>query len=1274
MRLSKITLNGFKSFADRTSFTFDHPITSIVGPNGCGKSNVVDAVKWVLGEQSAKSLRGGAMLDVIFNGASGRKPAGMASVSLQFDNPSRPDGTRHLPVDAEKVTITRQLYRDGTSTYLINSLKARLRDVRNLFYDTGIGTNAYSIIEQGKVDQMLVSNPVDRRIIFEEAAGISKFKQQKKEALRKLERTDQNLLRCKDKIEEVQKRLRAVKIQAGRARNYQEYSTRLKELRLMHSLAEFHKLGLETAELQERMALTEARRAEAHAALSAAEEARNEAESRRQRLQGELRQMEQAKMLRQADQNQARQRKQFAENALAELHQQIENEVRRQQELRDRMEQIDKQHQQQAQELEGLKEKLAGAESAIVSLQEEYRTRQHGLNEAQANLEDEKAGIINLLRRSTQCQNQIQSLDVFERNLAGQRDRLSSRSQALGGELEELLTRQDDLGRRIDEVTDLLEDQTLKLEEQKVAESELSEEQRRLSEKLTVAKEERSALASRRGLLKELEEAQTGVDDAVKAVLARKAASAGDDEPEFEFVAGLLAEMVEADVENAALIEAGLGQYAQSLIVPNQEALAPGEASLNTLGGRVTFLAIDAVETYGHCASWMAEAAQAGARPMIELIRFDATLGPLMWNLLGRTWVVNDLSAAWSLREKLGTGHRFVTQSGQVVEADGRVIAGPLGETTGAGLISRRSELAELAQRIGQYDKTISADQSALAALSDRASHIAGVQQELRQAIYNASTMRVEYAGKLDQIRSQIARIEKEQPLISAEVEQLHKQINDAARQREDHRGQVEALETESTEGKQRVAELEAGITQFRVQAEQSREAITSARIEISKLSEQISSGQRQMRQQEIARADAERQMRQIENALADRTSRIEGYEQTITLAAETIAECETALVELAQGLVRLATELEEASAQVGQAAGGVKEHRAAAEQADHESHRQQVDLRELEVRIEGVRQRAMEQLGLDIVAASEGYEAKEIDWLAVEDEIQELKGKIDRLGNVNLDAIQEQGELEGRESNLGEQIADIERAKGELEELITRLNEESRTRFMQTFEQIREQFAGPGGMFRKLFGGGKADLMLIPDEEGNTDWLESGVEVVAKPPGKEPQSIRLLSGGERTMVAVALLLSIFKSRPSPFCVLDEVDAALDEANVERFVSVLRGFLDQTHFIIITHHKRTMQAADQLYGVTMPERGVSRRVSVRFDQVGNDGRLSEEAVRAAATQAQTDETGEEEIALPGPGELATAGEPDSEDTGTGSNRSRLAAMFEESNPVEISSS
>jgi chromosome segregation protein len=1305
MRLAKLTLAGFKSFADKTEIRFDEPIVGIVGPNGCGKSNVVDAIKWVLGEQSAKSLRGGAMMDVIFNGSSTRKPAGMASVTLTFDNPvieennqpSEPPSEqdtadppletdnsqaatqprratqripRALQLDLDTVAVTRQLFRDGTSEYLINGQRARLRDIKELFMDTGVGTDAYSIIEQGKVDVLLQANAQERREIFEEAAGISRFKQRKKEALRKLERTEQNLTLCRQRMEDTEKRLRAVKSQAAKARNYQQYNDRLSELQLQYALAEYHDLQQKLDDINAQLAQAQTQRQQAGDALAEQEQALQQAEQERQSLAAKQKQYDQQRMEKQSAKEQAEQRAEFARSNLDDLHKQIEREDQRLGELDERRQQLEQDQADHEQQANQLHQQQQDADQRLEQAQAQAKDLQHKLNEKRSELEDEKSGISQLTRRVSQLHSEINSIDAYEQSLISTRDKLDDRAKNVSNQLEDLLSKRDDAQARLDETESLIEREQQQLEHQQSLAGDYDGQIRELTDRLSQAKEKRSGLDSRRAVLQEMQDQLEGIADPVKAVLAHRSTEHDDTPGPFHFVRGLLAELIEADVKHAPIVEAALGDYQQALIVDRLADICNEQTrdALDSLGGRVTFLPIDrplqtnetTATTFGlgGCAHG---AAVQSMRCVADLIGYPDWLAPAVHWLLGRTLIVRDLDAALMLAGALPSGYRFVTEQGELLEADGRVQAGPAAAAGETGLIGRRSELASLNEQVAALGQSIEADEQQLQQLSDQAAHVEQVADQLRQSLNDAKSMRVELASRLENLNSQIQSLENEQPEIAKETEQIHTRLREQDEKRREHRDEAERLQQQESERQQRVEAIETELNDLQQQLDQAQEQTTNARVESSKIAEQSASTQRHARQQQIAAADVARQRQSVEQQLSQHRSRIEQLQQQQTEAQQQVETTKHELDELVTQCELYQRKVKEADQQLDEARQHVKGYRQAVEEADNTLHQCQMQQREIEVKLDGVRQRSRDQLDMDVdrayQRAAQGAafedqgpavevldlagtvaidvtpltrlfnylpkddapesvlpETFDIDWEAVEQEIAELRKKISRLGNVNMEAIDEQAELENRHDELADQVQDIEQAERQLQELIDQINRDSRHRFEETFERIRENFAGHQGLFRKLFGGGRAEIKLQPDENGEIDVLESGIEITAKPPGKEPCSLSQLSGGEKTMTAVALLLAIFKTRPSPYAILDEVDAALDEANVERFSQIVHSFLDRSHFIVITHHKRTMQACDHLYGVTMQERGVSKRVSVRFDEVGADGQIAQNAL------------------------------------------------------------
>ncbi|MEM9347798.1 MAG: chromosome segregation protein SMC [Planctomycetota bacterium] len=1275
MRLAKLTLAGFKSFADKTEIDFDRPIVGIVGPNGCGKSNVVDAIKWVLGDQSPKSLRGSAMMDVIFNGSAHRKPSGMASVTLTFENPLLPDASqssasasnadtersevsgtvtaqinRALQLDTDEVAVTRQLYRDGTSEYLLNNKRVRLRDIKELFMDTGIGTDAYSVIEQGKVARMLEANADQRRQIFEEAAGISKFKARKKEAERKLDRTEQNLALCRQRLEDTERRLRSVKMQAARARSYQEHKKNLGELQLKYALAEYHKLSTELIEVNDRLEQAEADRGAAARELAKHEGALADTEVERQAIADKLKRLEQERIQKDADKQQQEQKRTFAESTLGDVKLQIKRDA-------DALDELGEKKRRYAAELEDLLAQVAeleqqktDGEARLEGARQTYQLLQAEVAEAQSSLEDEKRGVNQMLRRAQMLQSEVRSLDTFQENLTSTREKLDARSGQISEQLESMLTARDGLTAKLDEAESLLEQESGQLDSQKQLAGAFGEQINQLTERLADHKQKRSSLESRQNVLQEMQDNLEGISDPVKAVLAQSA----DSTSPFAMVRGMLAELIEADVQQARLIEAALGENQQTLVVDRLGDICVSDAGkgvIESLGGRVTLLAIDQPPIppiHADAVTRGIEASGTNVQRVIDLVRFPDWLGPIVWRVLGRTLVVSDLEKAMLLRHVLPDGYRLVTEAGELLDAEGKVHAGPINAGSAAGLISRRSELASLQAQLQEVEALIASDQHTLSALSGQAAHVEEVSSQLQKSIYDLGASRAELTSRLDGITGQIETLEKEQPAIAEEAEQIHAQLSEAADKRASHAEEHDRLETESEQKQQAIAAIEQQITTRRESADQAREEVTTQRVAAGQTAEQLSSAQRSARQHEVASADVARQHGKLEQQLAGYRQRIEELEGQRDAAANTAASLDAELQGLITQCETVTESLAEFDASMQSTRDSVKRHRGEVARLDSAVHKLEMSQREHEVKADAVKERTHEQLEINLVerynelnsaetaSAAEPEEGLSeidepsqdpfaIDWQLTANTIEELKGKIARLGNVNLNAIEEENQLEDKQDELADQVKDIEEAERQLRQLIEQINNDSRVRFEETFKEVRENFAGSQGLFRRLFGGGKADVFLQPDEDGHIDVLESGIEITAKPPGKEPRALSQLSGGEKTMTAIALLMAIFKSRPSPYAILDEVDAALDEANVERFVSIIHSFLDVSHFIVITHHKRTMQGCDALYGVTMQERGVSKRVRVQFDQISAGGDVSKDVLNKAADEAESSE-------------------------------------------------
>jgi chromosome segregation protein len=1261
MRLAKLVLSGFKSFADPTEFRFDAPITGIVGPNGCGKSNVVDAIKWVLGERSAKSLRGGAMLDVIFAGSAARKPAGMASVTLCFENPvlaqdldrgedetpsldpetdpetgepiervvdRRAVRNRRLPIDADIVEVTRRLTSDAKSDYLINGRKVRLKDIRDLFLDTGIGNDAYSIIEQGKVDAMLLANPVERRSILEEAAGVARFRVRKVEAARKLEAAEKNLVTTREQLANTERRLRIVRGQADKARRFQELDVRRRELRRALSLDVFHELQERLHGLTSELATLEQDKAALVAELSKAEDAKQIAEAARQEVGAEQHRLEQRRLELASSEAQAKQRAEFAQRSLTEGRDALERE-------RSQLATLGQESAALADELGGAKSTLEQAaaeatdvEQTTIRESERRQKAQQAAFEAQraADVVGEQAARLER-ERGAQAQ-RLAAIEQRSRSLADELRRLEARIEPFARELDSLrATRLQHVVRGLVAQDEIVRIQR-QLDERTRAASSLTESQSQLARTLARVRDEKTAVESRRRVLDEMGRAHEGLGSGVRTVL--------NDRNRFGSVVGVLADLVDTDRADADAVEAALGDLLELVVIADSAQLAAHAEAALSLRSRVAFAANEALAPARAAGSSSASAipSVAGATPVLELVRVDARTRALAERLLSHTFVVDSIERAVELARGPLAGCRIATRTGALVDERGRVIANASARADAAsgGFLARRAELAELVARSAQLATHVAEleEQSLQLDVESKAAQEAA--RTANQALADARRSALDATHQTERTEQLMRQIERQRDSASAERGHLVDRHSVSDEEARSVQTRLESLAQDANAAAAKRDEARAALEAAKAVAQEAGDALAAARVRTAEAIAALEAAKRELRHIESRSGELARQDAALRESTLRRVAAIERAEAMLEESNGELAEATTGLAGLAGEFTVVAERLREAQSAVETATREVEAARTDATRVERNAHAVELSRRELEVRRESLEEQTLNEAELDLRGAYAAYleERAAEGFVAIEREpaqreVDELKDLIRKLGNVNLDAIDELSQLEVRNEELVKQLADIDNARTSLEALVKELDDASRTRFQETFERVRETFAGQTGMFRRLFGGGSADIYLLPLENGETDWLESGVEIRAKPPGKEPRVISQLSGGEKTMTAVALLMAIFQSKPSPFCILDEVDAALDEANVERFCHALEPFLDVSHFIVITHHKRTMQACHQLYGVTMPERGVSRRVAVKFDEVGADGRLNKAAAERAALEPQAEE-------------------------------------------------
>ena len=1194
MKLKKLILAGFKSFADRTEFEFDDGISCVVGPNGCGKSNIVDAVKWVLGEQSAKSLRGSEMMDVIFNGSATRKAAGSAEVTLVFDNSSGIlSGAAEFKDGAsDVVSVTRRLYRSSQSDYLINKTQCRLKDIREMFMDTGIGRDAYSLIEQGRVEVFLQASREDRRAIFDEAAGISKYKARRAETLRKLDRVEQNLLRLTDIIGEVAKRLRSIKYQAGKARSYQVHTERLKELRLLYFLAQYHKFSARRVELQGKLDAGNDALAVVNAIIDKLEAAGSTAEVEAVDLERTARELQTAAADIGGKIITFEQRADMLTTRAKELGELIVGIASRCEEIEAEIETCQTNISDRTDRLKQIEERLDSLSQRRQDVCGEHASAEKAVAGLQARLKDEKAGTIDLLRRTAQLHNEVQAHGIRRENLNSQRLRLTGRSEEITRSIEQTLTERARAETKLQDVREVLSALQARLEETRRDARRLTGDEQDLNRRLAQARERRSAVLSRIETLREMLDRLEGIGAGVRSVLQARQSGA------IQGIRGMLGDFLQTGLDNAAVVEAALAGADQRLLAIRFDELTASAGKINEIigeNGSVEIMCCD------RQAAWRTDfdvstCPQVTGR-VIDLVSFEAWVAPVVWRILGRTLVVRSLGDAVAAAKSVPAGFRFVTLAGEVLEADGTIRFGAARRAT--GVITRRSELAELARQEQQLQRNIDQLQQRCRKVRSEYEHLDQIEQSLRTAIYEANTEQVEAEGRLSQLNGQIDTLRSEQPVVASDLDSLAAEIDTIVRAEHEARDKAAELDQLNTRREQEIDRLERLIA---TGCEQ-QDALAGKMTEVK-----------------VALAASEEKKLACRGALAAQTRRLEQMQRDLSTGrmeietsrrrrTETEAEIQNAreevdrLYDRQKEIDRDVSDVEESRAGLREKLENIRhqlgEKRRAREEAAEQVNAGRIELSEADVRIENLITRASDDMNMDLLERHKGYEHDEDrDWPAVEAEIDELRGKIERLGNVNLDAISEQDELQQRHEFLSAQLDDVRGSQKQLTELIRRINRQSREMFLQAFETIRKNFQE---LFRKLFGGGRADIMLTDPQ----NVLESGIEVFARPPGKELRSLSLLSGGEKTMTALAMMFSIFKSRPSPFCLLDEVDAALDETNNERFNTMLRDFVQTSQFLIISHAKRTMSMANVLYGVTMQEPGVSKRISVRFEDVGH---------------------------------------------------------------------
>ena len=1186
MYLKALEIQGFKSFPDKTVLNFGEDITAIVGPNGSGKSNVSDAIRWVMGEQSSKSLRGAKMEDVIFGGTEKRSQMGFAQVTLVLDN------TEHIfpRMEESEVAVTRRYYRSGESEYYINKQSVRLRDVNELFMDTGMGREGYSIVGQGKIDEILSVKSADRREIFEEAAGISKFRHRKEETERKLERTEENLVRINDKIAELELQVGPLRSQAEKAKKYLILRDELRTLEISVWLENLDKIKTDSIKLNTDYALAQQELERANAALdelyAASEQFAEKAHAN---------DMEQERLRTECAELDTKRSEEDA--AVAVLRTGIEHN-------RASIERVENDLRDQSGRAESLTAQIAAKHARIEELAAQAAELEEELRAFLAQAEElartagEAGSEVEALRAkealaasdAADCRADVSAMNAGLAELTERRATLEAESESVDGQLTEKRRAASASRRALEEaqeeadaVRNIISGHTLKMEGRVKRE----ETARQKSIDLTM---EKNNLDSRIHLLSEMEKEYEGFNKAVRLIMqaAEKNALRG--------VHGPVANLMTTDKRYAVAIEIALGAGMQNVVVDREE---DAKSAINFLkqrdGGRATFLPLTAIRgDVLREAGVEREYGYVGVAS--QLVQFDKRYAEIFNNLLGRTVVVEDMDCGIAIARKYSNRFRIVTLDGQVLNRGGSMTGGSVSRS--AGILSRANELKELTAR-----------REALTEKLDAALREADeAKRDLNAAQYELDVAREQQRGAEDAV----LRLTGEKKQYDMLLESLRARESDIAAELESITARTEELKKAAAAREEEIKKHEAEAARCRAESEEKLAGQNELKRDSAHLGDEIAA-----RKSTLAGFTAERET--TERALGDletlaqqmrgdedgRRALIEDYRAKIKAAEEEIAQHDAVTASLRADAEKRRAEL----AELAEAKLALEGERSANDRRYRECNELLSQTQAAAGKLEQKRvTAAMEEKQI----LDKLWESYELSHSAAQEQrielesvpkasrrINELKREINGLGNVNVGAIEEFDRVNTRYTYLTGQRDDVEKAKEELLGVIENITSEMTVIFKEQFALIRESFQET---FLELFGGGKATLEL----EDENAVLDCGIEIKVQPPGKALKTLSLLSGGEKAFVAIALYFAILKVHPTPFCVMDEIEAALDEPNVIRVAHYMRRICDKTQFIVITHRRGTMEAADVLYGVTMQERGVSKVLTINMNDMAKE--------------------------------------------------------------------
>lgn len=1189
MRIKKIELIGFKSFKDRTVIQFDAGITGIVGPNGCGKSNIVDALVWVMGEMSAKDLRGSSMTDVIFAGAEGYAPAGMAEVSLTLENDGGAFPAKYLK--HSEIMVTRRLHRNSESEYFINKEVARLKDIQEIFMDTGAGSKGFSIIQQGMIGKIITSKPEDRRMLIEEAAGITKFKMRKRESQRKLQATEQNLVRLQDIIGELKRQIDSLQRQAQRAERYRNIKTQIEELDLWVSSLQFQDLKLAADECQRIFQECQAQEVEGESNLGSVQA---ELETLRLTL------LEQEKSVEENQQNYFNSQSlvQKKELEIQELKFEIEQARRNEQMTGTLLNEQQARHELLLRDLTQLQSQVEILASESTSLESDYQQKNEAFTVAQSRIQEVDEELTTNRR------------DLFA--LGQSESTLDAKLQAMNSQFDDLKTRE---ANESTVMTELREKQ-LAFEDRKVKVSNQLESERQmqlgllgdveafeankksLQEQITSKRSEteefKEKLNEITGKLYGLENLQNnfeGFEEGVKNVMlwqkAKQAEITADGSVSFSPVS----EVVEVPPQYEVAMEAALGTRLQTLLTSDSSYALQAVDHLKTSNaGRSSFYAGSSMQNTASSAP--------STDGVVAILKDVVTAHEKYQNsvsfLLDRVAIVDSIRTALQLRS-VHEGWTFVTTDGDTLTADG-ILTGGSSESADSGVLKRRREIKELSAQKDEWAGKLALAQMSLRKLEEQLETVAS-------DFEGAQRRKLEQEIKVAELKKDLERAETEVESAKYACERQQKEMLKLSEQLSQMQARIQEIEISLNETRLKKQECEAKVEGLQTEFSNIRMGFDGMQNTVAELRAQSAS--KAQEHQGVLR-----QLEMVQRSVGELDSQLSRMNEESVKNNSVMTESQIKLEERKIEFERLAHEVEELKSAVSTAKNQYEVMSAKTRELDeqvttsqrarneraHKMNDAQLKFEQAKMKEQYLVDQVRERYMLNLPDIFEVHVAKEGDPTFAETELKDLRDKLSKIGEVNLSAIEEYEDTAKRYEFLSQQQTDLNEAKEQLKRVIDRINRICTKRFKETFDLVNDRFQR---VFPVLFGGGEARLEIFEDPEKG----EMGIDIIAKPPGKKMQNISLLSGGEKALTAVSLVFSIFLVKPSPYCLLDEVDAPLDDANVYRFNDLVREMAKRSQIIVVTHNKHTMEVAGKLYGVTMQERGVSTMVSVNLQDI-----------------------------------------------------------------------